>query len=321
MKKRIFFGIIVSVFFLFLVLRNINIKNTLERITHGIYWWLFPVVVSYTLAFLFRAVRWKYLLLPIKKFHWRQLFSSLVMGFAANCVFPFRFGELVRAYIVGKKHCIPKSSSLATIVLERIVDGVAVLILLGFAVPFLPVFPEWAKQAIFIAIILFIGALIAFTILIIKKQSMDWLKKIPLLKVELKEKLVENIKTFIVGFEVIKDRKNFFMVIVFSVCVWIFETFNMFFLVKIVGINLPFAAIIFILFATILGITIPAAPGSIGTFEAAFVVGLMFFKIPKESAVASALITHFVGIAYVMILGTYFFFREGVSYKEISKTE
>lgn len=257
--------------------------------------------------------------MPVKNFHWKQLFSSLLMGFAANCVFPMRFGEIIRAYIVGKKHQISKSASLATIVLERIMDGVGILILLGLAVPFLPVFPSWVKRAIFIAIILFIGVLVAVSILIIKKHFIDILKKVPFIKYELKELIVNKIKKFIIGFESIKDIKNFLIIICISVCVWLCETFSIYFLVRIVGVNLSFFAIVFVLFVTIIGVMIPAAPGSLGTFEAAFVVGMMFFKIPKETAFAAALISHAIGGFYVMSLGIYYFFKEGISYKEISR--
>ena len=319
MKKRILFGIIISIFFLYLVVRNIDIKNIAGIISHGQYLWILPTLITYSLAFIFRSVRWRFLLLPVKNFHWKQLFPSLIMGFAANCIFPMRFGEFFRAYIVGKKHNISKSASFATIVLERIMDGVGILILLGLAIPFLPVFPSWVKRAIFIAIILFIGILVAVSILIIKKHFIDILKKVPFIKYELKELIVHKIKKFIIGFEIIKDIKIFPIVIFFTLCVWVCETFSIYFLIKIVGVNLSFFAIVFVLFVTIIGVMIPAAPGSIGTFEAAFVVGMMFFKVPKETAFAAALIIHTVGIFYVISLGFYFFLKEGISYKEISQ--
>lgn len=318
MKKRILLGIIVSVFFLYLVIKYIDIEKLLAIIASGNYLWLLPSIVTFTLAFVFRTHRWKFLFLPIKKFTAKQLFSSLLMGFAANCIFPMRFGEVVRAYIVGKKHNVSKSSSLATIVLERIMDGVGVLILLVLSVPFLPVFPPWVKRAIFMASILFVSVIVTLSILIIKKHFIDIFRKIPFIKYELKEMFIHKIKKFIIGFEVIKDIKNFLMVIIISICVWICETVNIYFLVKIVGIELSFFAIVFILFVTIIGVMIPAAPGSLGTFEAAFVVGMVFFGIPKETAFAAALITHGVGGLYVMSFGIYYFFKEGISYKEIS---
>ncbi|MFH0948734.1 MAG: lysylphosphatidylglycerol synthase transmembrane domain-containing protein [Elusimicrobiota bacterium] len=325
MKKRIILGIIISIFFLYLVLRNIDFKSIIDVISNGNYLWILPTIITCTLGFIFRSVRWRYLLLPVKKFHWRQLFSSLVMGFAANYIFPLRFGEVVRAYIVGKKHQISKSASFATIVLERIMDGLGILILLCLSVPFLPVFPPWIKHTILIAIVLFLVVFVVLTVLILKKHFVDHLKKIPFIKYELKERIVNKIKKFIVGFEIIKDIKNFSVVLLFSICVWVFETLNLFFLVRIVDIHIPFSGLIFILFICVLGIIIPAAPGSIGTFEAAFVVGIMFFStkvtvITKETAFATALIAHSIGGFYVMSLGLYYFFKEGISYKEISES-
>ncbi|HAM38171.1 MAG: hypothetical protein A2474_08010 [Elusimicrobia bacterium RIFOXYC2_FULL_34_12] len=321
MKKRIILGILISVFFLFLVLRNINFKNVIQIVANGEYLWMLPCLVTYALSFVFRSIRWKYLLLPVKKFKAKQLFSSLIMGFAANCIFPFRFGEIVRAYIVGKKHNVSKSASLATIVLERIMDGVGILFLLGIALLYLEKIPPWTKKVVVIAILLFIGSLVFAGILIVKKHFIDWLKKIPLLKYELKEKIISKIKKFITGFEVITNVKGFIMVIVFSLCVWICETFNMYFLIKVMGVHLSFFTIIFVLFATVIGVTIPAAPGSIGTFEFFFVASMMFFGVTKENAVASALMIHSFGIIFVMVLGVYFFFKEGISYKEIASAE
>ncbi|OGS47454.1 MAG: hypothetical protein A2539_02390 [Elusimicrobia bacterium RIFOXYD2_FULL_34_15] len=318
MKKRIIFGILISIFFLFLVLRNINFKDMMQIVANGEYLWMLPCLGTYTLSFIFRSIRWKYLLSPIRNFKAKQLFSSLIMGFAANCIFPFRFGEFVRAFIVGKKHNLSKSASLATIVLERIMDGVGILILLGVALLFLKKIPSWTKKTVIIAILLFIGSLVFAGVLIAKKHFIDWLKKIPLLKHELKEKIIDKIKKFLIGFEVIMNVKGFIMVIFFSLCVWICETFNLFFLIKITGIHLSYFTIIFVLFATVLGVTIPAAPGSIGTYEFFFVASLMFFGVAKEKAVASALITHSFGIIFVMVLGMFYFFKEGISYKEIA---
>ncbi|MDD5687049.1 MAG: lysylphosphatidylglycerol synthase transmembrane domain-containing protein [Elusimicrobia bacterium] len=321
MKKRILFGILISVFFLYFVLRNIDLKNILEIISNGKYWWVLPTLLTTTLGFLFRSIRWKYLFLPIKDIKPEQLFSSLIMGFAANNIFPMRFGEFVRAYIVGKKHNVSKSASFATIVFERIMDGVGILILVSISLIFLPKFPPWTKRAMFFSILFFVGTLVVAGILIIKKHFIDLLMKIPCIKCELKEKIINKIKRFITGFEIIKDIKVFFTVILFSLCVWTCETLTMFFFMKVVGVHLSIFVVIFIVFATVIGVTIPAAPGSIGTFEFFFVASMMFFGVSKGKALASALIIHSIGIIYVILLGGYFFLKEGISYKEIATAD
>ncbi|MEW6558098.1 MAG: lysylphosphatidylglycerol synthase transmembrane domain-containing protein [Elusimicrobiota bacterium] len=318
MKKRIFFGILVSIIFLYPVLRNINFQNLFGIISNGQYIWILPCIVIYTLAFGFRAIRWTYLFRPVKKFTATQLFSSLIMGFAANNIFPIRIGEIVRAYIVGKKYDVSKGASLATIILERIMDGVAVLILLGLAIPFIPKVPIWTRKMSVYAIILFVGALGVAVAIITKKNSVNYLWKLPFIKYELKAKIINKLVKFITGFEALKDIFGFVMIIFLSICVWLCETLNIFFMVKIVNINLPITVMVFVIFAAVIGVTIPAAPGAIGTFEFFYVASMMFFGISKDKALASALIIHAIGMTYILLLGGYYFVKEGVSYKEIA---
>jgi len=318
MKKRILLGIIVSVTFLYLVLRNVDLGNLAEILYGGRYLWIFPALVTYTLAFVFRSIRWSYLLLPVKKFGAKELFPSLIMGFAANNIFPMRFGEVVRAYIVGKKFNISKSASFATIVLERIMDGIGILTLLAVSIPFLPKLPPWTKKIIFISIMMFIVPFIVAAVLIIKKHSFNWMLKASCLKKNLGEMLVSKVNKFIMGFEVIKDTRNFLMVFAFTLLVWFCETMNLFFLVRVVGIELSLFLSVFVLFVVALGVAIPAAPSSIGTFEFFFVGGLVFFGVTKEQALAGGLVIHCIGFILIILAGAYFFVKEGISYKEMT---
>ncbi|MBN1385176.1 MAG: flippase-like domain-containing protein [Elusimicrobia bacterium] len=321
MKKRILAGILISIFFIFLILKNVDIKSMFNIIAEGQYLWLLPYLCSVVVAFTFRSIRWKLLFLPVKKFKSLELFPCLMMGFAANLVFPMRIGEFVRAYIVGKKHNISKSASFATIVLERIMDGVGILVLLSAALVFLPKVPPWTKRLFVSGIVFFIVALIIAGIMIVKKSYMDLLKKIPFLKDGLKEKIVQKAKKFTTGFEVIKDVNSFFMIILISVCIWICESMNMYFIVRIIGVHLPFSVMIFVLFATVIGLTIPAAPGSVGTFEFFFVEGIRFFGVSRVKGLAGALLVHSMGIIFIMSLGIYYYIKEGISYKELTEEQ
>lgn len=318
MKKRVLVGILISIFFIFLILKNIDIKSMLKIIAGGQYLWLLPYLCSITFAFIIRSVRWKFLFSPVKKFGPLELFPCLIMGFAANLIFPVRIGEFVRAYIVGKKHAVSKSASFATIVLERITDGIGILVLLSIALIFLPKVPPWTKKMFISGIVFFIIALVVVGVLIVKKSYTDLLKRIPFLKDETKERIVQKAKKFITGFEIIKDVKSFFAIIFLSVFIWLCESMNVYLLVRIIGIHLPFSAVIFVLFVTVIGLIIPAAPGSVGTFEFFFVTSIMFFGVSKVNGLAAALIIHVVGIILIMSLGVYYFIKEGISYKEIT---
>jgi hypothetical protein len=166
---------------------------------------------------------------------------------------------------------------------------------------------------------MFLGSFFAVVALMLKRHSVGWLMKVPFVSGELREKAVVKARSFITGLEVIKSGKNFFAVILFALAVWMCETVNMFFLVRIVGIHLSLPVTVFILFVVAIGVAIPAAPSSIGTFEFFFVGGLVFFGITKETALACGLIIHFVSFSYIILFGAYYFFSEGISYREISK--
>ncbi|OQA89704.1 MAG: hypothetical protein BWY26_01601 [Elusimicrobia bacterium ADurb.Bin231] len=318
MKKRIIIGVGISVFFIYFVVRNTDCRNIVSIISTGSYWWVMPAIIGYTLSFVFRAFRWKYLFAPVKTFSPKNLFPSLIMGFAANSIFPMRFGEIMRAYIVGKKYGISKSSAFATIVLERIMDGISVILLFLLIMPFLPALPSWTRTLLSIAIIFFIGALISASVMILKKDYVKFLRRIPFIKDTWKEKIVSKASSFIIGLGTIADKKNFSMAIFYSFIVWIFETLNLFFLIKVVGINVSLPVAVFILFVVAIGVSIPAAPSSIGTFEFFLVGGMVFFGIAKEQALAAGLIVHVIGVVYILLLGLYYFLKEGISYKEIT---
>ena len=321
MKKRVLLGVVISFIFLYLVLRNVDVKNLINILSSGKYLWILPALVTYALAFVSRSVRWSYLFLPVKKLSAKELFSSLIMGFAANNIFPMRFGEVVRAYIVGKKFNISKSASFATIVLERIMDGIGILILLGISIPFLPKMPPWTKKIILVSILMFIVPFIVAAVMIIRKHSFNWMLKASCIKKNLGEMLISKVNKFITGFEIIKDTRNFFMVVVLTLFVWFCETMNVFFLVRVVGINLSVFLSVFVLFVVVIGVAIPAAPSSIGTFEFFFVGGLIFFGVTKEQALAGGLVIHCVGFIIIILTGAYFFVKEGITYKEITVKE
>ena len=94
------------------------------------YRYLLPVVVLTFVSYYLRAVRWKYLLLPIKKTAMANLFPSTIIGYMANNILPARLGEFVRAYVLGQEREDRDQRRLATLVVDRLFDGFTVLLIL-----------------------------------------------------------------------------------------------------------------------------------------------------------------------------------------------
>jgi uncharacterized protein (TIRG00374 family) len=120
-------GVAISAFFLYRILYKVDFGLLWETLRTANYWWLLPGVGVYFIALWARAWRWHYLLRPLKSISTRSMFPIVTIGYAGNNIFPARAGEVVRAVILKKKEGVPISASLATIIIERVFDGIVML--------------------------------------------------------------------------------------------------------------------------------------------------------------------------------------------------
>ena len=86
------------------------------------YWYLVPAAAAIFFSHFLRAFRWRYLLDPIRRLDISSLFSSLIIGYAANSFMPAHLGEFLRAYVLSKKRQISMIPVFATIAVERVID-------------------------------------------------------------------------------------------------------------------------------------------------------------------------------------------------------
>jgi hypothetical protein len=135
----------VSGAFVYLAFRKVDLKE-LRAAFLGVDYPLIVLGACVGLSgFLVRAFGWKHLLAPVGRLSGWRLFSPVAIGYMANNLLPARLGEFARAYVVGKREHVSKSSALATIIIERIFDGLTLLLILAVVSLFFP-FPAWVKQ-------------------------------------------------------------------------------------------------------------------------------------------------------------------------------
>ena len=114
-------------------------SETWDALKGAEYGWLVPAVAVYFVAVAFRAIRWHYLLRHMKSIPAGRLYPVVVVGYMANNLLPIRLGEFVRSWHLGQREGVSKSAALATIIVERVLDGIVLLILALILWPFLPV--------------------------------------------------------------------------------------------------------------------------------------------------------------------------------------
>jgi uncharacterized protein (TIRG00374 family) len=126
--RNLIIGLAITAGALYYTLHNVSMKDLAASFKTVDYIYMIPAVFILLLSFLLRALRWRILISPMKEVNVRDLFSPLMVGYMAN-ILPARAGELIRAYLLGKKHGIPFSGAFASIIVERLFDIVAILLL------------------------------------------------------------------------------------------------------------------------------------------------------------------------------------------------
>src|SRR5512147_18292 len=127
-RWQLWLGLAVSAIFLWLALRNLKLEEVFGYLQTANYGWLLPGIAVYFLAVGGRTWRWHYLLKPLKEVSLRRLFPVVTIGYMGNNVYPARAGELLRAYVLKRNEQVSASASLATIVVEKMFDGLVMLL-------------------------------------------------------------------------------------------------------------------------------------------------------------------------------------------------
>ena len=326
MNWKFWIGIVISVLFLYLAFHNVDLYLLYQSITSTSIPLIIPVVVLTFILYVIRALRWFHLLEPIKKIGLVSLFSSTVIGFAANCVLPARLGEFIRANHIGRIEHISKSSSFGTIVIERLFDTFTILLLFAFVMLFIDFPGEWTSIGRALrtgGLFLFLLFLVSIALIIVLKEKTSAFlaiaeKVLFFLPKKPRHKLVVMLDAFSKGLVLVKGRSKLIAVIFYSLVLWGLSVVQIYVLGLSMGLSLPFMAPFFILVLLCFSVIIPSAPGYIGTFHVACQYGLIFYGFSRGTALSMAIILHAVGFIPTILLGLLAFSLHHIPLRSIS---
>ena len=324
MNKTIKFsiGLLFSGVGLVYAFRQFNWLEFINLLQGVNYWYLLAAVALQLGAVWFRALRWKWLLAPIKDISTKILFDATMIGYFGNNVLPLRMGELLRAYVVSNNSSISTSKVIGTLIVDRILDFLAVMILAIFFLFFsnLIDIPRWI---VIFSIILILGLFI--TILIIGNKNPDWelirqRKKVFQSKVG--SKIYNIITNLISGLSVLNKAPKKIGIYGFIVLLW--TMYYISFLLIIKGVNLELsimnAGVLYVLLT--LSISIPAAPGYIGTYHAACVAVLTnIYSISLNTSQTFAVLSHAVIFVPFVTIGAIFFVKNSMKFSKLKSIE
>lgn len=321
-RWQIWLGLAVSAFFLWLTLRGLKLEEVASYLQTANYLWLIPSVAVYFLAVATRTWRWNYLLRPLKRISLKRLFPIVVIGYMGNNIFPFRIGELLRSYVLKRNEEVSISSSLATIVVERIFDGLTMLLFAFVALLTAPFLSDALRLTVVIGSLVFLGALIIFLFLAARPATAARLYN-PLINHliphRLRDKLRGFIERFMSGLAALRDFKHVIMIFLTTVLIWLLETVTYWFVMHAFNLQLSFFTLMMMNGVVNLITTLPAAPGYIGTFDASGIWVLEAFGVIKSRATAYTLVLHATLWLPITLLGFFYMIREGLRWGDLTQ--
>ncbi len=326
MRKRwqLLLGIAVSAVFLYLALRGLNLGEMWSHIKTADYWWLIPGVAVYFVGVWARTWRWHYMLRAIKPIPLGRLFPVVCIGYMGNNIYPARIGELLRAYVLRRKEGVSISASLATIIVERIFDGVIMLlfVFIGLGLPLGGTVPDNLRKYVILISLLFFGALAIFFVIAAspKRAQMVYIWVIDrLVPARFREPVRGFADRFMEGLYFLRSGRDVAMIFFTSLVVWLAETCKYWFVMHAFDFSVSFFVLMLMNGVVNLATTFPSAPGYIGTFDTPGIGVLEAFKVNREVATAYTLVLHAALWFPITILGAYYMWRERLSWRDMSE--
>jgi uncharacterized protein (TIRG00374 family) len=321
---KVIAGVLLSALFIFLAFRRVDFSQMGRAFAGADYWLLIPILAVIFLSLLLRARRWQYLLAPIRQVRLPGLFAALVVGYMANTFLPAHLGEVVRAYHARKKTGISASIIFATIVVERLIDIFALLLLMGMALVVFP-FPGWVQKSGVIMLVLVVG--LFALLLLMKKYRRQTLavsdRLTAFLPAKASGRINELLDQFLNGIVALKSAGHYLTVGILSVSIWVCYalTFQLlFYAFDFVSLyHLPWTAALVVLVITTISVVVPSSPGYVGSYHFLCQLSLGLFAIPKGPALSYAFVMHGVNIFPVFFLGLFIISREKISLASLTK--
>ena len=314
-------GVLISALFLWLALRGLKLDDVWGFVRQANYWWLVPSVATYFMAVWARTWRWDYMLRPLKHIPMRRLFPVVVIGYMGNNVYPFRAGELLRSYVLRRREAVSMSASMATVIVERVFDGLVMLLFVFVALPIAPLPSDAIRSVVIIASLAFFSALVVFFAMaampVFTYRLASWIcNKLP---EKMGQPLLDFTSRFLEGLVSLRNFRNVIMIFLTSVVIWLLETVKYWFVMQAFDFQVSFFALMLMNGVVNLATTLPSAPGYVGTFDAPGIEVLVLYGVRDAIATAYTLVLHAALWLPVTLLGAYYMVREGMGWTDFSQ--
>jgi glycosyltransferase 2 family protein len=319
-SPRFWIGLLISGVFLYLAFRGQDFQEIGNALRQANYWYVIPAVGLYFIGVYLRAFRWAWVLRGVAPLSTRFLFSVVVIGYMANNVLPLRAGELVRSYVLSTRTGMRKTSILATIAVERLFDGLTMIVFILVASMFIGLTAQ--LEAVTLVAAGLFGVLIAVLLILTTASARELLimRVLPILPVAIRARAERVLESVFAGLSVLRRRNDLVIISGLSIIAWLFEA-SMYLVISIgFGLEVGIAAILLVTAVANLATLIPSSPGYVGPFEAGVLLALVgAVGIQRELALSFAIVVHAALYLPITLWGLGYWWRESLSWRDIQR--
>lgn len=317
-------GLIVSLGAIYFIASQVDITQFKDAVIGARYIFVLPTVAFLLLGLITRAFRWQLLLsgdLPL----WRT-FRIMNVAYLVNGVLPLRMGEVARIYLATRATPpVPPLKTASTIVVERLLDLLAVVLMVVLALSAGRV-PDFIRAS---AVFSGIAAMVGFVILVILAGRREMARKLlkaatRLIRREntpLATRLEQWLDHFLDGLQPLTRPKAFVTAVAWTAISWGFSAIAGYILMFTFYEQANWAATLLYIAAAGFAVAVPAVPGNLGPYEGSIIlaIGAMGYAQPAGTAAAFAVLVHGVNLIVHAATGVIGFMQEGISLGQLSQ--
>jgi uncharacterized protein (TIRG00374 family) len=297
---------LVTIGFTYLAVHGIDFSRAWRGLRNSDWWWLLPALAAFALGNAARALRWRSLFAVGKRPPYGATLDAMLIGYLYNNILPARAGEAARVVVLTRRSSSPPVEIAATVLIERIYDTGAILIVFLVAQPWLPNV-SWFGAAAIVAAALAACIAVAIGVLVIFGDRPLRLLLRPVHRVApLTEERAERIVAELTqGLSGLHDWRVAGEALVWTFAAWMLSSLCAYFVAVAFHLHVGFAAGILVMVAVGLGMILPAAPASVGVFEGATLIALKAFGIPRSVGLPYAVVLHLVNFVPFVAAGAW----------------
>jgi uncharacterized protein (TIRG00374 family) len=310
---KIVLGVAVSAALLVYLFWSVDPRDVAARLGQTHWGFLAASVVLNLASVWIRGWRWYYLFPPGSRPS--HLFSALMIGYMGNNVLPLRAGEIVRVY-VASRHGPRFWTTVATLVVERVLDGLAVGLMLAVLFLTVPMPRELRWPALMFLAVDAAGMVVLAVIAVAPARCADLTRALAGRWPGLERRALDALGTMSEGLRGVRARRHLVPIVASSVGIWLVLALAVWAALRAAHLELPLAASFAVIAFMGLGVSLPSSPGFVGVIQVATVLALALFSVPRTEALSFSLMFHAAQYFPVTLYGLVLLMLEQVSLSE-----